>query len=90
MTWKPETPGQRRFALVGVTVLFVLTWTSLLFWTIGSFRSIQPTVRFYAVCFLILYPVPWIQTVVEKPRSMSMVVVTYIALMAAVQTLRHM
>jgi len=90
MTWKPESPGQRRFVFVAMTVLFVLTWTDLLFWTIGSFRSIQPMGRFYTITFLILYPVPWIQTVVEKPRSMSMLFVTYGALMAAVQTLRHL
>ncbi len=90
MTWKPETAGQRKTAFGVATAIFAFTWVLLLIWAVQNFRFLTREGSFYLVLLLALYPVPWLQTVVERPKSAAMLTVTYLALAFAVLALRHM
>jgi len=90
MKWPRETPGLIKFVYIISTILFLATWIGLLSWTSRNFHHLPSEARFQIICLLVIYPVPCIRGWVEYPRSSVMFGLTYIVLMFAVLTIKHL
>jgi hypothetical protein len=87
MVWKPETAGRRKIAFVVAALLLVCSWGMLLSWLVRNYHVLPSEERYLVMFLLVMYPVPGIQTMVERPQSASMVTLTYLTLMFAVEAL---
>ncbi|MFZ0275876.1 MAG: hypothetical protein WA254_04615 [Candidatus Sulfotelmatobacter sp.] len=92
MTWKPElieTPTQRKVNFVLMTVTLVVTWLLLISWLYQNYQWLSVDARYSFILLLIVVPLPWGRTVIEKPKSMATASLAYLIVIFVVLVFRH-
>jgi hypothetical protein len=87
---KADIPANlRRTVFVCVTCIFLLTWAGLWLFVGREWQRLREPylARFWFSAFLVFFPVPWLNLVINKCQPLKMALLTYLALFLAVSSL---
>ncbi|MFZ0275877.1 MAG: hypothetical protein WA254_04610 [Candidatus Sulfotelmatobacter sp.] len=76
--------NERSFFIV-LTGMFLIGWTSFLVSTLRHWHEISSP--YTAVCFAVVYPLPWVMLLMENRNKLQMALVAYVVLFLAVKLL---
>ncbi len=74
------SPKMKYFYVIGVTVMFLLGWITVLGFTFRDWQSASSLIRMCMVALVISYPLPWLRFAKDKFTSLQFALLSYVAL----------